>query len=320
MSEGARYRLYGITLETSWELKTPLREASGKPDLRFSVSSAEPEAGVWVPEPGFTDPGNDGSGPAVGGIGRHIVIRFPRVGDAWFVTDHEIVFHLTHLEHNFQVEVILLGILLAYWLEQRGYTALHASAVAREGWAIAIMGPNGAGKTSLSLDLVDRGFHLMTDDLLAVSGQSQAPTAHPGFPQVRLWPDEAAERFGSIAGLEKAHPLYEKLRIPLTARSFPTEPAKLVGLYVRTPTPTSNIDITPVTGPDALFDLMFNSFAVGFLDVPRTRKDWIKRLGTLLGQVPVFSLPRTERTEMSAHADLVAEHASSLAAQSNLPG
>ncbi|MEX1133349.1 MAG: hypothetical protein WED83_00720 [Acidimicrobiia bacterium] len=318
MSEGARYRLYGITLETSWALKTPLREANGEPDLRFSVSSTEPGPGVWAPEPGFTDPGDDGSEPAVGRIGGHTVVRFPMVGDAWFVTDHEIVFHLTHPEYDFYVEMILLGILLAYWLEQRGFTALHASAAARGGWAIGIMGPNGAGKTSLSLDLVDRGFHLMTDDLLAVSGQSEAPTAHPGFPQVRLWPDEAVERFGSIAGLEKAHPLYEKLRIPLTAQPFPTEPAKLMGLYVRTPTQTSNIDITPVTGPDALFNLMFNSFALGLLDVPQARERWIKRLGALLGQVPLFTVSPSD--DRPATADLVAEHASSLAAQSNLSG
>ena len=41
---------------------------------------------------------------------------------------------------------------------------LHASSVARDGRAVLISGPSGSGKSDLSLQLIDRGFLLVSDD------------------------------------------------------------------------------------------------------------------------------------------------------------
>lgn len=41
---------------------------------------------------------------------------------------------------------------------------LHASTVAKDGRAVLICGPSGAGKSDLSLQLLDRGFKLVSDD------------------------------------------------------------------------------------------------------------------------------------------------------------
>jgi len=45
---------------------------------------------------------------------------------------------------------------------------LHASSVAKDGRAILICGPSGAGKSDLSLQLLDRGFQLVSDDRTVV--------------------------------------------------------------------------------------------------------------------------------------------------------
>lgn len=318
MGEPARYRLCGVTIETSWPLATELLTSSATPDLRFTVVESAPAKGTWTVDPGFADLEEHPDHILVGTIGTYEVVRFPGVGVAWFVADDEIVFHLTHTESDFQVEVFLLGILIAYWLERSGKTALHASGASRDGMAIGFMGPNKAGKTSLALDLGDHGFRVVTDDLLAVSTSGPTPTAYPSFPQVRLWPDEARERLGSIEGLEKVHARNDKLRVPLSNEQFSDQAATLIGLYSRTPHPSDDMSISRVSGPDALFHLMFNTFAFGLLDVPRTRGDWITRLGSLLEQVPVFRVPRLG--DLAATADLVAEHASALADQSKLSG
>ncbi len=318
MGGSPRFRLYGVTMETSWPLITELLSSSESPDLRFSVVETAPGEGTWNADDGLADPGPHADDVLVGMIGTFEVIRFPRVGDAWLIGEDGIVFHLTHPEHHFQIEVVLLGILIGYWLERSGKIALHAAAVSRDGTAIGFMGPNGAGKTSLALDLIDHGFRLVTDDLLAVSIAGPSPTAHSSFPQVRLWPDEARERLGSIGGLRKVHARNDKLRVPLSEEQFSDRPATLIALYSRTPHPDADRSITRVTGPNALFHLMFNSFAFGLLDAPRTRKDWIRRLGSLLQRVPVFTVPRS--ADLRATAELVAEHALSLAGQSNPSG
>lgn len=41
---------------------------------------------------------------------------------------------------------------------------LHASCVSREGRAVLIAGPSGSGKSDLALQLIDRGFTLVSDD------------------------------------------------------------------------------------------------------------------------------------------------------------
>jgi serine kinase of HPr protein (carbohydrate metabolism regulator) len=41
---------------------------------------------------------------------------------------------------------------------------VHASTVALDGRAVLISGPSGSGKSDLALRLLDRGFHLVSDD------------------------------------------------------------------------------------------------------------------------------------------------------------
>ena len=316
MSQSARYRLCGVTLETDWPMMSPLLPATDDVDLRFSVVSEAPGPGEWEVESGM-----EAAGYEIGRIGATEVVRFTDFGNAWFVGEDEILFHLARAENDYQVEVALLGVLLAHWLERRGVTALHGAAVAGDGWSIGIMGPNGSGKTSLALELIDRGHRLVTDDLLAVSIDGEQALAHPSFPQVRLWPDEARRLLGSISGLEKAHPNYEKLRVPLTEAQLAVGPTTLVGLYVRRPPGAGTAAIEPVPGPAALFHLMFNTFARVLVDVPSSRPDWFRRLARMLERVPVFSLPRFEHgVALSEQASVVEAHAKELAAQSKLVG
>jgi HPr kinase/phosphorylase len=63
---------------------------------------------------------------------------------------------------------------------------IHASCAAREGHAVLLLGPSGSGKSDLLLRLLDRGFALVADDQVELSGGiASAPAALAGLMEVR---------------------------------------------------------------------------------------------------------------------------------------
>ena len=145
MTGSVRYRLCGVTLETDWPMVSPLAPATNEADLRFSVVSESPGRGTWQVEAEFNHPGGTRY-LEIGRVGPTEVLRFIDTGDAWLKADDEIVFHLLPPEHDYQVEVILLGVLLAYWLERRGVSAFHGAAVAGDGGPSGSWVPTGRGR------------------------------------------------------------------------------------------------------------------------------------------------------------------------------
>lgn len=75
----------------------------------------------------------------------------------------------------------LIGQVLPLAAVLRGLEVFHASAVAIDGRALALLGASTAGKTSVAVQLVLGGARFMTDDVLAVSpGAAGGVIAHPG--------------------------------------------------------------------------------------------------------------------------------------------
>lgn len=68
----------------------------------------------------------------------------------------------------------------------RGYEALHAAAVDSPEGVVAIMAPSGAGKSTLAIELLRRGWPLVSDDVLILEQTQGAVRAHPGTPHMNL--------------------------------------------------------------------------------------------------------------------------------------
>jgi hypothetical protein len=73
-----------------------------------------------------------------------------------------------------------------------GGVALHACAVARAGAAVAILAGSGGGKSSLALAMIDRGWSLLSDDVVFLALEGSSVRAHPGPPLMNV-PAPAAE-------------------------------------------------------------------------------------------------------------------------------
>jgi hypothetical protein len=219
-----RYRLLGLTLETSFRFATPLPPSPHPPDLRFSLEAGGPlPPGVTPSKPDFESPIRIESGAPLVALYRapdEDRLSFPEVAD-FQVGDRTIRCRLLDPEYAYMVEIHLLGVVLSYWLERRGIPVLHASAVSVDDRAVGFMATNRGGKSSLAISLVERGHPLLSDDLLGLQEAGSGWETRPGFPSMRMWPDLAERVMGAgWEALPLAHPRFSKRRVPVGAGGF----------------------------------------------------------------------------------------------------
>ncbi|MCR2802526.1 aldolase [Paenibacillus soyae] len=130
-----------------------------------------------------------------------------------------------------KVRLYLLGTCMGIILLQKRILPLHGSAIEIGGKAYAIVGQSGAGKSTLSTYLLDQGYRLLSDDLIAVTlNEQNTPIVTPSYPQQKIW-QETIDLLGmSSAGYK---PLFEretKFAVPVAER-FCHEPLPLAGVF-----------------------------------------------------------------------------------------
>jgi len=81
---------------------------------------------------------------------------------------------------------VLLAKVLSSISVMRGYEALHASGVESPWGIVAIAAATGTGKTTLALELMSRGWPLVSDDVLALAGTPDGVLAFPGTPHMNV--------------------------------------------------------------------------------------------------------------------------------------
>ena len=84
----------------------------------------------------------------------------------------------------------VLGRVLAVALHAAGDLCLHASAVAIDGRAIALVAPKGYGKSTLGMALVSAGARFVADDTVRLT--AEPPRVALGVPSLRLRADTVA--------------------------------------------------------------------------------------------------------------------------------
>lgn len=129
------------------------------------------------------------------------------------------------------IRIYLLGTCMGALLMQRKILPLHGSAVAINGKAYAFVGDSGAGKSTLASAFINRGYPLLSDDVIAISfsHDSQIPLITPSYPQQKLWQQSLNEfgmdsqQYRSIYGRET------KFCVPVT--NYFSDPLPLAGVF-----------------------------------------------------------------------------------------
>jgi hypothetical protein len=75
---------------------------------------------------------------------------------------------------------LLIAQVLPFAALLHGLEIFHASAVVRNGEAVAVLGPSRAGKSSLALELCHLGASFLADDVIALESHADRLVAYPG--------------------------------------------------------------------------------------------------------------------------------------------
>lgn len=197
------YHAHGLVIASALELPLPPGEPlAHPPDLTLRLGSERPvpgerPAGERLAEAG----GQDGRFfYSFARNGERTVLRYP--GLCEFTGDAGLT-EVTAYPHPGRdpglIAVLAAGALLAVHLMLHERLVLHASAVRRNGYALAFAGASGMGKSTLAAALCGIGWDLVADDVLRVDFAGDGARVYPGSTECRLRPSAQGLAEGGTA-------------------------------------------------------------------------------------------------------------------------
>lgn len=195
----------------------------------------------------------------------------------------------------------LVGPVMGFVLRLRGTVCLHASAVAVDDHAVALVGLPGAGKSTTAAAFACSGFSVLSDDVVALADKGTQFLVQPGYPRVNLWSDSVRQLFGSDDALPRITPTWDKRYLPLgqNGHHFASSPLPLGAIYIldgRDKTLAAPI-VEEISPKEALITLVANTYVNYLLDqnMRRTEFDVLSRIvsGTPVRRVRPQADPST---------------------------
>lgn len=184
----------------------------------------------------------------------------------------------------------LLGPIMGFVLLLRGCMSLHASAIAIDDQAIALVGPAGAGKSTTAAAFAELGYSILAEDVVTLDDRGASFLVQPAYPCIRLWPASVTALFGQHNDLPKLTPTWEKRYLDLTQQpyQFHEKPLPLAAIYLleqrsedcRAPF------VKHISEPKALMSLVANTYSTRLMDKMMRAREF-EILGRLLKTVPV---------------------------------
>lgn len=191
-----------------------------------------------------------------------------------------------------QLRLYILGTCMGTLLMQRRILPLHGSAVEINGKAYAIVGDSGAGKSTLASAFLQKGYQLISDDVIPVTlSKDHTPFVTPAYPQQKLW-QESLQAFGLTS--DKLRPIVEretKFAVPVT-QQFAADKLPLSGIFELVKTENESISISPISSFNCL-QTLFNHTYRNFLLAPSGLMEWhFSFIAKLIDTIQVYTICR----------------------------
>lgn len=183
---------------------------------------------------------------------------------------------------------------MVLWL--RGTTCLHASVVAVNDSAIALLGSNGAGKSSLAAAFARNGYSVLADDVAVLQDGNDHFLVHPTYPTLAL----ARSTASTLLGATELPPLWageDKRYVAMTTAgdsdglAFEPRPLPLAAIYFLGPrcNPQAAPSLERVTPANGLVRLLGHRFLRAFGTQERRSRQF-DLLGRVAKYVPLYAL------------------------------
>jgi hypothetical protein len=289
--------LFGANLESGFPFTVDLPAGRPPADLAFDLEPGlgAPELAPGRPAPIYSSPWREEGGESVCHLFRladRDLFSFSKVVE-FHLGPRRISARLLHPDYEYLVEFRLLGPILSFWLERQGIPTLHASAVEVKGHAGVFLSASGGGKTGLAAAMMQAGHALLTDDILPVEETGGAFLGRPGYPQMKMWPDEAAHFFPGWEHLPRVHPQITKRRVTVGEGhwgAFHDSPLPLAALYLPERREGGPIEISPLSRSQAVIELVRHSFSPHLVQAVGLQPSRLDFFARLVRQVPVRRL------------------------------
>jgi len=162
------------------------------------------------------------------------------------------------------LQTYVFGQVISYALLKQGMEPLHATVLAFDEGAVALLGDSGYGKSTLAAAFLQAGFRLVTDDMLVLRENGDRWLAYPGLPRLKLFPEPARLFLGSEATGRPMNPFTDKMIVPVAAKQWEGTPVPLRAIYLL-PRPTfksrsEKVTIRRRSKRQACMDLVANTF------------------------------------------------------------
>jgi hypothetical protein len=190
------------------------------------------------------------------------LLRFPEIADFTVATDggHVTAWPIDGVPPD-AVDLVYVNQVLPLAWSKQGRMVFHASAVEIGGRAVAFIARSGYGKSTLAASFALAGARLICDDGLVLEPASQAATAHPGHPSLRLWSDSEEALVGDR--LQRAPAVHYTTKRRFTVIDEPlhcNQPRELAAAFFLGDGTAAAPSISPMRGSQALVELAKHSF------------------------------------------------------------
>lgn len=107
----------------------------------------------------------------------------------FYVANPEHIYIEQYTGNMAHIEAYLFGTIFSFILHLKNYIVLHGSAINYNNQAYIISGKSGSGKSTTALYLYNKGYQLISDDVLVIKPINNQYYLLPSYPRIKLCHD-----------------------------------------------------------------------------------------------------------------------------------
>jgi hypothetical protein len=174
------------------------------------------------------------------------------------------------------------------------------------------VGEAGAGKSTTAAAFAQRGYPVLSDDVVALVDRGDSFLVQPAYPRIRLWNSSVEALYGTpdvLPRLVPTHPTWDKRYLDLTqpGYQFQTEPLPLSAIYLlgsRSDRPEAPW-LEPVANQEQLLTLITNTYTNYLLNKSQRAQEF-EVLSRLVKHIPIRRIiPHQDSTRLDKLLDTV---------------